>query len=85
MNESMLIQTILFIAFVLSFISNLYNSKRINTLEKQLFEVYKDNPEVKHYIQHDLKQASPIEAIKQLRGKYGFSLEHAKRMVDRYK
>ncbi|MFD1884823.1 hypothetical protein [Paenibacillus wenxiniae] len=85
MNDQLLIQTLLFIAFALSCVANIYNSKRIRQLEHRLFDVYKDNPEVKQYIQQDLRQASTIEAIKQLRSKYGLSLEHAKRMVDTYK
>ncbi|WPP41262.1 hypothetical protein SK066_22350 [Paenibacillus hunanensis] len=85
MNETLLIQTLLFIAFVLSFITNLYYSKNMKTMQKKLFEAYKDNPEVKQYIQHDLQHVSTIEAIKLLRIKYGFSIEGAKRMVDMYK
>ncbi len=85
MNETLLIQTLLSIAFALSCITNLYYSKNMKTMQKKLFEAYKDHPEVKRYIQQDLQYVSTIEAIKQLRVKYGFSIEDAKRMVERYK
>jgi len=85
MDSSTTVSLFLLIALVFSVITNFYNSKKVSAMEKHIFEAYKDSAEVKNYIQNDLKQESKIEAIKKVRGKYGLSIEHAKRIVDIYK
>lgn len=85
MDSSTTVSLFLLIALVFSVITNFYNSRKMSTMEKQVFEAYKDSSEVKSYIQNDLKQTSKIESIKKIRGKYGLSIEHAKRIVDMYK
>ncbi|MEW4372275.1 hypothetical protein [Paenibacillus kandeliae] len=85
MDSSTTVSLFLLIALVFSVITNFYNSRKMSVMEKQVFEAYKDSSEVKSYIQNDLKQTSKIESIKKIRGKYGLSIEHAKRIVDMYK
>ncbi|WP_046212509.1 hypothetical protein [Paenibacillus wulumuqiensis] len=85
MDNTTIVSLFLLIALVFSVMTNFLNSRKMSTMEKNLYEAYKDNSELKTYIQQDLKQESKIDSIKKVRGRYGLSIEHAQKIVDMYK
>jgi ribosomal protein L7/L12 len=85
MDSSIFLITFLLLALIFSVITNFYNSKKLNSVEKALYESYRNNREIKSFIEETLKGKSEVEAIKRIRTKYGLSIEHAKKIIDFYK
>ncbi len=85
MDGTTMLNVFLLLVFVFLMIMNGFNAKKMNRLEQLVFEAYRDSDDLREYIQRDLQATSQIEAIKQVRIKYGLSIEHAKYVVDKYK
>lgn len=85
MDNSIYLTAFLLLALIFSVITNFYNSKKLNSLEKALYESYRNNSEVESFVEKDLKGESEVEAIKRVRTKYGLSIEYAKKIIDLYR
>ncbi|MFK4345059.1 MULTISPECIES: hypothetical protein [unclassified Paenibacillus] len=85
MDNSVYLIIFLLLALIFSVITNYYNSKKLNSLEEALYESYRNNDEVKSFIEEVLTEASEVEAIKRVRTKYGLSIGYAKKIIDLYR
>ncbi|WP_046227412.1 hypothetical protein [Paenibacillus dauci] len=85
MDNTTLVIACLVLALVSLAMNNFFNARRLNQLEDSLYEAHRDSPEVQAFIKEVLNKLPYIEAIKQVRSRYGLSLKHAKTVVDQYK
>ncbi|NEZ42401.1 hypothetical protein [Paenibacillus alvei] len=86
MDSSIYVIIFLLLALIFSVITNYYNSKKLNSLEEALYESYRNNSEVKSFVEKVLEgESEEVEAIKRVRTKYGLSIENAKKIIDLYR